>query len=127
VKKKLISFSAAKVSPPKQPKMPSSGHTTCCVQCGESFTPEDHEQMCPECQAFPKCQAKEEEEEGENHELKCGCCVCLPCKEAAREHCECPSGGESDDEEEEKDGDGFVICSKCDKGGGKCDGDCEKD
>jgi hypothetical protein len=35
---------------------------------------------------------------------------------------------ESEDEEEENavDGDGFVICSKCDKGGGKCDGDCEE-
>jgi len=29
--------------------------------------------------------------------------------------------------EKEEDGDGFVICSKCGKGGGKCDGECESD
>ena len=33
---------------------------------------------------------------------------------------------ESEDEEKEEDGDGFVICSKCGKGGGKCDGECEE-
>ena len=30
------------------------------------------------------------------------------------------------EEEEDEDGDGFVICSKCGKGGGKCDGECEE-
>lgn len=35
-----------------------------------------------------------------------------------------------DKEEEEEpalDGDGFVICSKCGEGGGRCDGECDAD
>jgi len=36
---------------------------------------------------------------------------------------------ESEDEEEEKpmDGDGFVICTKCEVGGGKCRGECDEE
>ena len=29
--------------------------------------------------------------------------------------------------EEEVDGDGFVVCAKCQEGGGKCDGECESE
>ena len=32
-----------------------------------------------------------------------------------------------DEEEVLMDGDGFVICSKCEVGGGKCRGDCEEE
>ncbi len=35
-----------------------------------------------------------------------------------------PVNADSDDEQE-VDGDGFVVCAKCEEGGGKCDGECE--
>ena len=34
---------------------------------------------------------------------------------------------EESDDEAEVDGDGFVVCAKCKKGGGKCDGECESE
>ena len=54
----------------------------------------------------------EDEEEDEN-KYTCGeKCECTHCQRNRPTH--------------EEDGDGFVICSKCDKGGGKCDGECEE-
>jgi hypothetical protein len=34
---------------------------------------------------------------------------------------------EESDDEAEVDGDGFVVCAKCQEGGGKCDGECESE
>jgi len=79
---------------------------------------------------------------------ECGYDVCMKCEDMCNKR-EAEDGNAreyNNDEEERKliaayldsflnkrgkgggkcDGDGFVICSKCDKGGGKCDGDCEE-
>lgn len=61
--------------------------------------------VCIRCE--DKCIQREEAKDMKSHPCECGlkeCSDCFP----------------------EEDGDGFVICSKCGKGGGKCDGECEE-
>jgi hypothetical protein len=74
-----------------------SVHSTCCVECGESFK-------------FDAPVSAEDYHNGKHDQ-------------------HCPSCEEEQEEEEEKpmDGDGFVICTNCGVGGGKCRGDCEEE
>jgi len=87
---------------------------TRCEMCGDSLCnfhtrrkDKDSAGLCKGC--FGK--EEDEQDDMKSHPCECGLKECSDCFQ----------------EEGEKDGDGFVICSKCGKGGGKCYGDCEKD
>jgi len=79
------------------------------------------------------CHSEDEQDDMKSHPCECGveeCPDCFPKEEDEKEYtcgekCECTHCQRNRPTYEE-DGDGFVICSKCGKGGGKCDGDCEE-
>jgi len=108
--------------------------------CGEDVPCDaDCKCECTHCQRN-RPTYEEEEEEGEEGDQceECYSKAATKCEMCGNSLCHYHTRGkdkESPDlcqgcfgkeEENAVDGDGFVICSKCGKGGGKCDGDCEE-